>query len=86
MEGRRPAIAEPARETSYRAVAARSIEYEHQIVARTSRTDRPTRWDIERPRGSGLRQDFLADSRPTRLRRQRDVLMLPGDQDRSIAR
>ena len=37
------------RETSDRPVAARSIEYEHQIVARTCRTGRPTGWDIERP-------------------------------------
>jgi hypothetical protein len=34
------------RETGNRPVAARSIEYEHQIVARTCR---PTRWDIEVP-------------------------------------
>ena len=41
--------------TSDRPIATRPIEYEHEIVARTRRTARPTRWDIEFPRGSGLR-------------------------------
>jgi len=43
------------------------------------------RWDIERLFGSCLRQDFLADPRIARFRRQRNVLMLPSDQHRSIA-
>ena len=60
-------------------------EYEHQIVARASGTGRLTRWNVECPGGSGLRQDFPADPRAARLRRQRDVFMLPGDQHRSIA-
>jgi hypothetical protein len=34
----------------------------------------------------GLRQDFRADPRIARLRLQRDVLMLPGDQHRAVAR
>jgi len=72
--------------TSDRPVATRPIEYEHEIVARTCRTARPACWDVELPCGSGLRQDFLADPGAARLRRQRDVLMLPGDQHRSIAR
>ena len=50
-------------EAGYRPLAARPIEYEHQIVARPSRTDRPTRWNTQRRRGPGLSQDFLANPR-----------------------
>src|SRR5215831_17846773 len=72
--------------TSDRPVAIGPIEYEHEIVARTCWTAWPTRWDVELLHGSSLRQDFLADPRAAHFRRQRDVLMLPGDQHGSFAR
>jgi hypothetical protein len=37
-------------EAGYRPAAIRPIENEHQIVARASRTDRPTRWNDQRRR------------------------------------
>jgi hypothetical protein len=39
------------REAGYRPTAGRPIEYEHEIVARASRTGRPTRRDIVVPVG-----------------------------------
>jgi hypothetical protein len=74
------------REAGYRPTSGWPIENEHKIIARAGWASWPIRWDIERPRSSGLRQDFRADPRVPRLRLQRDILMLPSDQHYAVTR